>query len=100
MAAVKKGVLSNGTAVWIVHGTVPTLTKMACIKALALGDDSTAEVDTTCLEEMDTKTSDYGLTTPGEGSIQIDTDPKNPCVCRLVRWCIRANFNRQRYRTS
>jgi len=50
---------------------------MACIKALALGDDSTAEVDTTCLEEMDTKTSDYGLTTPGEGSIQIDTDPKN-----------------------
>ena len=77
MAAVKKGVLSNGTAVWIVHGTVPVLTKMACIKALALGDDSTAEVDTTCLEEMDTKTSDYGLTTPGEGSIQIDTDPKN-----------------------
>lgn len=77
MAAVKKGVLSNGTAVWIVHGAVPTLTKMACIKALALGDDSTAEVDTTCLEEMGTKTSDYGLTTPGEGSIQIDTDPKN-----------------------
>ena len=73
----KKGVLSNGTAVWIVHGTVPTLTKMGCIKALVLGDDSAAEVDTTCLEETDTKTSDYGLTTPGEGSISIDTDPKN-----------------------
>ena len=73
----KKGVLSNGTAVWIVHGTVPTLTKMGCIKALVLGDDSAAEVDTTCLEETNTKTSDYGLTTPGEGSISIDTDPKN-----------------------
>lgn len=73
----KKGVLSNGTAVWIVHGTVPVLTKMGCIKALVLGDDSAAEVDTTCLEETDTKTSDYGLTTPGEGSISIDTDPKN-----------------------
>ena len=73
----KKGVLSNGTAVWIVHGTVPTLTKMGCIKALVLGDDSAAEVDTTCLEETDTKTSDYGLITPGESSISIDTDPKN-----------------------
>lgn len=85
--------------------------KMGCIKALVLGDDSAAEVDTTCLEETDTKTSDYGLTTPGEGSISIDTDPKNlshtdfaaigihkrksSCVCWLVRWCFRASFNRQ-----
>lgn len=75
--AVQKGVLSNGTSVWIVHGTVPTLTKMGCIKALVLGDDTVAEVNTTCLEETDTATSDYGLTTPGEGSISIDTDPKN-----------------------
>ena len=63
----KKGVLSNGTAVWIVHGTVPVLTKTGCIEALVLGDDSATEVDTTCLGEPDTKTSDYGLTTPGEG---------------------------------
>ena len=81
----KKGVLSNGTAVWIVHGTVPTLTKMGCIKALVLGDDSAAEVDTTCLEETDTKTSDYGLTTPGEGSISIDTDPKNLSHMTLLK---------------
>jgi hypothetical protein len=73
----KKGVLSNGTDVWIVHGTVPVLTKMGCIKALVLGDDSATEVDTTCLQETSTKTSEYGLSTPGEGSIQIDTDPKN-----------------------
>lgn len=73
----KKGVLSNGTDVWIVHGTVPVLTKMGCIKALVLGDDSATEVDTTCLQETSTKTSEYGLSTPGEGSISIDTDPKN-----------------------
>ena len=73
----KKGVLSNGTDVWIVHGTVPTLTKMGCIKAFVLGDDSATEIDTTCLQETSTKTSEYGLSTPGEGSIQIDTDPKN-----------------------
>lgn len=77
MATVKKGVLSNGTAVWIVHGTVAKLTKMDCIKALSLGDDSSTEIDTTCLEESSTKTSMWGLNTPGEGSIQIDTDPKN-----------------------
>lgn len=77
MATVKKGVLSNGTAVWIVHGAVATLTKMGCIKALSLGDDSSTEIDTTCLEESSTKTSMWGLNTPGEGSIQIDTDPKN-----------------------
>lgn len=77
MAAQKKGVLGNGTAVWIVHGTVPILTKMSCIKALVLGDDSATEIITTCLEETNTATSAYGLVTPGEGSVQIDTDPKN-----------------------
>lgn len=84
MAAQKKGVLSNGTAVWIVHGSVPTLTKMGCIKALVLGDDSASEIDTTCLEEASTKTSEYGLVTPGEGSIQIDTDPKNGSHMKLL----------------
>ena len=29
------------------------------------------------LDEPNTSTSDWGLNTPGEGSIQIDTDPKN-----------------------
>lgn len=85
MAAQKKGVLSNGTAVWIVHGAVPILTKMGCIKALVLGDDSATEVDTTCLEETSTKTSEYGLVTPGEGSIQIDTDPKNASHLTLLQ---------------
>lgn len=75
--AVKKGVLTQGTNVWILHGTTPTLTKVSCVKALALGDDSPTEIDTTCLDETDSKTSDYGLNTPGEGSIQIDTDPNN-----------------------
>lgn len=80
----KKGVLSQGTHVWILHGDTPTLTKMDCIKALALGDDSTTEISTTCLEEETTATSDWGLTTPGEGSIQIDTDPKNLSHMKLL----------------
>ena len=80
----KKGVLSQGTHVWILHGDTPTLTKMDCIKALTLGDDSTTEISTTCLEEETTATSDWGLTTPGEGSIQIDTDPKNLSHMKLL----------------
>lgn len=80
----KKGVLSQGTQVWILHGSTPTLTKMDCIKALSLGDDSTTEINTTCLEEGTTATSDWGLTTPGEGSIQIDTDPKNLSHMKLL----------------
>ena len=80
----KKGVLSQGTQVWILHGSTPTLTKMDCIKALSLGDDSTTEISTTCLEEKTTATSDWGLTTPGEGSIQIDTDPKNLSHMKLL----------------
>ena len=80
----KKGVLSQGTHVWILHGDTPTLTKMDCIKALSLGDDSTTEISTTCLEEKTTATSNWGLTTPGEGSIQIDTDPKNLSHMKLL----------------
>ena len=80
----KTGVLSQGTHVWILHGDTPTLTKMDCVKALALGDDSTTEISTTCLEEKTTATSDWGLTTPGEGSIQIDTDPKNATHMKLL----------------
>ena len=82
--AASKGVLSQGTKVWILHGTVPTLTLMQCIKALQLGDDSATDIDSTCLDEEDSKTSEYGLNTPGEGSIQINTDPKNASHLTLL----------------
>lgn len=80
----KKGVLSQGTHVWILHGSSSTLTKMGCIKALVLGDDSTTDIPTTCLDEPETATSDWGLNTPGEGSIQINTDPKNLSHMKLL----------------
>lgn len=80
----KKGVLSQGTHVYILHGASPTFTKMSCIKALTIGDDSATEINTTCLDEPNTSTSDWGLNTPGEGSIQIDTDPKNATHMTLL----------------
>lgn len=70
-------VLSQGTHVWVLHGATPTLTRVNCVKAITWGDDSATEINTTCLDEPDTATSEFGLNTPGEGSLQIDTDPKN-----------------------
>lgn len=78
-------VLTQGTHVWIKHGTTPTLTRTTCIKALTLGDDSATEINDTCLDEPETATSQYGLTTPGEGSIQIDTDPENASHMTLLQ---------------
>lgn len=77
MAKVKKGVLTQGTNVWIKHGDVPTLTKMQCITSITLGDDSPTDIPNTCLEETDSATSMFGLNQPGEGSIVINTDPEN-----------------------
>ena len=87
MATVKKGVLTQGTQVWIEHGdpAAPTLTKMDCIKSLNLGDDSMSDIDDTCLEETDTKTSQPGLNTPGEGEVLINTDPLNASHMKLDR---------------
>lgn len=75
--AATKGVLTQGTHVWILHGATPTLTRVLCVKSIAWGEDSTTEIDTTCLEETEVKTSDDGLATPGQGSLVINTDPKN-----------------------
>ncbi|MDN3397695.1 phage tail tube protein [Psychrobacter sp. APC 3426] len=77
MAKVKKGVLTQGTQVWIKHGDTPELTKMVCITGIQLGDDSPTDIPDTCLEETDSATSVYGLNQPGEGSITINTDPEN-----------------------
>lgn len=79
MAKKVKGVLSQGTKVWIKHGDedAPTLTKMECITGIQLGDDSPTEIDSTCLDEEDSATSEFGLNKPGEGSITINTDPDN-----------------------
>ena len=87
MATVRKGVLTQGTQVWIEHGdsAAPTLTKMDCITSISLGDDSVSDIDDTCLDETDTKTSQPGLNTPGEGEITIKTDPLNASHMKLLQ---------------
>ncbi len=87
MAKKEKGVLTQGTKVWIKHGdeAAPTLTRMDCITGVVLGDDSPTEIDDTCLDEPDSATSTYGLNKPGEGSITINTDPKNATHMTLLQ---------------
>lgn len=83
MATVKKGVLTQGTKVYIKTGE--ELLAMDCIKAIQLGDDSPTEIDTTCLDETYSKTSRYGLTSHGEGSLSINTDPTNASHIKLLQ---------------
>jgi hypothetical protein len=58
---------------------------MDCITSISLGDDSVSDIDDTCLEETDTKTSQPGLNTPGEGEITIKTDPLNASHMKLLQ---------------
>ena len=87
MAKKEKGVFTQGTKVWIKHGedATPILTKMNCITGMVRGDDSPTEIDVTCLDEPDSATSSYGLNKPGEGSITINTDPKNATHMTLLQ---------------
>jgi len=87
MAKIKKGVLTQGTNVWIKHGAAgaAVLTKMVCITGIVVGDDSPTDIPDTCLEEEDSATSVYGLNTPGEGSIAINTDPENATHITLLQ---------------
>lgn len=78
------GVLSQGTQVWIAHGTPMVLTKMDCIKEFSWGDDSVGETESTCLDGPAVKTSEYTSVTPGEGNTAIDTDPKNSTHITLL----------------
>lgn len=58
---------------------------MDCIKAIQLGDDSSTEIDTTCIDETESKTSRYGLLSHGEGSLSINTDPTNLSHIKLLQ---------------
>lgn len=71
------GVLTQGTETWVKHGSPAVLTKIECITELSVGDDSVTEIETTCMEERESSTSEYGLVKPGEGSLKINTDPEN-----------------------
>lgn len=83
MAAIK----TQGTDAFIV---VPSLTTpgqcevidLGCVTSIDPGDDSSDQIETTCLKD-NTRAYVAGLTTPGQGSIGMNADPKSAAHLRL-----------------
>ena len=83
MAAIK----TQGTDAFIV---VPSLTNpgqcevidLGCVTSIDPGADSSDQIETTCLKD-NTRAYVAGLTTPGQGSIGLNADPKSAAHLRL-----------------
>lgn len=82
----RKGILTQGTDFWVLHGTIPTLTKLSCLKSWDWGDESYDELETNCLENRGVPISDFTPGKPGDGSAQIDTDPTNATHLLLLNF--------------
>lgn len=66
----------------LVDGRVLSL---GCVTSIDPGTDSTDQIDTTCLSVRTTRTYSPGLTTPGQGSIALNADPKEESHLELFR---------------
>lgn len=62
------------------------IVRVVCAQTIEPGADSRDQIETTCLEEKDTRTYKPGLNTPGQGSVTIQFDPKEPSHMRLWQW--------------
>ena len=85
MAKVTRGVLTQGTQVWIKHGSEPTLTQMQCITSLEISRGEPNAIQNTCLEETKMQTSVNGLYSEGSGSITLNVDPENQTHLTLLQ---------------
>ncbi len=83
MANVKKGILTQGTEMYIKYPALAGVFQLHCAKSIEIGDDSFTEIDTTCLDDI-VATSRYGLRTPAEGSISIELDTENGSHIQLL----------------
>lgn len=83
-------VLTQGTEIFAMAPTVADPTKfeilrVACPTAFSPGDESSDDIDDTCLDETDTRSNLPGLITPGEASLEINTDPSTASHVRLFQ---------------
>lgn len=81
-------VLTQGTEIFLLAPTaadpsVFEVLKVACPTAFDPGSESADDIDDTCLDERDTRSIRAGLTSPGEASATINTDPKMASHFRL-----------------
>ena len=82
--------LTQGTEIFVLapteaDPTVFEVLRVACPTALDPGSESADDIDDTCLDERETRTTRPGLETPGEASITINTDPTMASHYRLFQ---------------
>lgn len=80
MAVIK----SQGTEVYAVVGSEVTL--LDCLTTIDLGSDSTNRIETTCLDERESKTYVSGLTDTAEASLGFNLDTANASHLKLITW--------------
>lgn len=80
MAVIK----SQGTEVYAVVGS--TVTLLTCLTTIDLGSDSTNRIETTCLDERESKTYVAGLTDTAEASLGFNLDTVNSSHLNLIAW--------------
>ena len=74
----------NGSRFYAVVGSV--VQRLQCLKTIDFGSDSTGKIETTCLDDSDTKSYTPGLADPGDGSMGFDFDKANQSHLKIIDW--------------
>ena len=74
----------QGSRWWAFDGT--KLIRLECLKTFDPGSDSAGKIETTCLDDEETKTYLPGLSDPGDGSMGFDIDTENASHLQIVQW--------------
>lgn len=85
-------VLTQGTQLYVLapdNSNGFEVLEVGCPTAFNPGDETADDIDVTCLNERDVRQQMAGLTTPGEATLSINTDPSNASHVRLYE--IKAN---------
>lgn len=65
------------------------IVRLVCLKTFDLGSDSTGKIETTCLDDSDTKSYIPGLADPGDGSFGFDINKDNASHLKILDWAER-----------
>lgn len=76
----------NGSRWFAFDPETKTVIRLQCLKTFDPGSDSAGKIETTCLDEAETKSYIPGLSDPGEGSLGFDFDTENASHLQIIKW--------------
>lgn len=76
----------NGSRWFAYDSETKTVIRLQCLKTFDAGSDSAGKIETTCLDEAETKSYIPGLSDPGEGSLGFDFDTENASHLQIIKW--------------